>query len=219
MSLDELCRQVAAGETEVAEKLARDLLDKGLDPVEAINTLAVTMTDLGEKFARLEIFLPEIVMAGDAMSAVVAVLRPAILARGGQAASKGKVVLGVVRGDLHVIGKDIVKMMLETAGFEVKDLGADVSAITFIKEAQAMKADFIGASSLMSTTMPGQREIVTLLNEKGLRDQFKVIIGGAPVTQEWADLIKVDLYCPDASGAPAAMTRLMIESGLAKEAS
>jgi len=119
------------------------------------------------------------------------------------------VVLGVVRGDLHAIGKDIVKLMLETAGYEVKDLGADVAAITFIKEAQAIDADFIGASSLMTTTMPGQREIITLLAEMGLRDKFKVIIGGAPVTQEWADLIKADLYCPDAAGAPAAMAALL----------
>lgn len=130
------------------------------------------------------------------------------LLEGGQQI-KGKVVLGVVKGDLHEIGKNIVKLILETNGFEVKDLGYNVDSLTFVKEAQAMGADFIGASSLMTTTMPRQKEIIDILQDKGIRDQFKVVVGGAPTSQMWADKIGADLYCRDAKSAPELMVSLL----------
>ena len=137
------------------------------------------------------------------------ILKPKIMESGEQGALKGKVILGVVKGDVHEIGKNIVKLMLETNGFEVKDLGYDVDSLTFIKEAEAIGADIIAASSLMTTTMPGQKEIIELLKDKGIRDRYKVVIGGAPTGQEWADKIGADLWCKDAGSAPPMLVELL----------
>jgi corrinoid protein of di/trimethylamine methyltransferase len=209
MSFEALCQAVESGNTREAEDITRILLDEGKEPLEMIAVLTETMNKLGELFARLEIFLPQLILAGEALKAVVDILRPKIMEAGEQGAPKGKVVIGVVKGDLHEIGKNIVKLMLETNGFEVKDLGYDVDSLTFIKEAEAMGADIIGASSLMTTTMPGQKEIIELLKDKGIRDQFKVVIGGAPTGQEWADQIGADLWCEEASSAPRMMAELL----------
>ena len=209
MSLEKLCQAVESGNTGEAEDLTRQLLSEGIDPLDIIAALTDTMNKLGELFARLEIFLPQLMIAGDALMAVVEIVKPKIMESGDQGAPKGKVVVGVVKGDLHEIGKNIVKLMLETNGFEVKDLGYDVDSLTFIKEAQAMGADIIGASSLMTTTMPGQQEIIELLKDKGIRDQFKVVIGGAPTGPEWAEQIGADLWCEDASSAPKLLAELL----------
>ena len=209
MPFNALCKAVESGNTSEAEDIARKLLEAGNDPLQMIAALTETMNKLGELFARLEIFLPQLMLSGEALTAVVDIIRPKIQESGEQGASKGKVVLGVVKGDLHEIGKNIVKLMLETNGFEVKDVGYDVDSLTFIKEAQAMGADIIGASSLMTTTMPGQKEIIELLKEKGLRDQYKVVIGGAPTGPEWAEMIGADLYCEDATSAPQMMEELL----------
>lgn len=209
MSLEKLCRAVESGNTSEAEGFTHKLLSEGIDPLDIIAALTETMNKLGELFARLEIFLPQLMIAGDALMAVVEIVKPKIMASGDQGASKGKVVIGVVKGDLHEIGKNIVKLMLETNGFEVKDLGYDVDSLTFIKEAEAMGADIIGASALMTTTMPGQKEIIELLKDKGLRDQYKVVIGGAPTGPEWAQKISADLWCEDASSAPKVLTELL----------
>jgi methanogenic corrinoid protein MtbC1 len=208
MSLKELEGFVETGEREAAEELARRLLDEGASPTEILGRLTQTMARVGERFARLDIFLPEVMLAGEALSAVVDLVRPRLLAGQGPAA-RGKVVLGVVKGDLHEIGKNIVKLMLETHGSEVRDLGYDVDSLDFIKEAQAMEADFIGASALMTTTMPRQKEIIEFLKDKGLRGRFKVVIGGAPTSQTWAEQIGADLYCPDANTAPGKMAGLL----------
>ncbi len=209
MSFKALCQAVESGNTADAEGLTRKFLDEGKDPLEMIAALTETMNKLGELFERLEIFLPQLILAGEALTASVEILRPKIMAAGEQGAPKGRVVIGVVKGDLHAIGKNIVKLMLDTNGFEVKDLGYDVDSLTFIKEAEAMGADIIGASSLMTTTMPGQKEIIELLKEKGLRDRYKVVIGGAPTGQEWADQIGADLWCEDATSAPKKMAELL----------
>ncbi len=201
MSVENLCKAVETGDMEESRRLARKLIDDGAEPLEIIGALTVVMGQIGEKFARLEIFLPEMMMSGEAMSAVVQLLAP-ILKEQGSGVSKGKVVLGTVKGDLHEIGKNIVKLMLESNFYEVKDLGTDADPVDFIKEAEAMGATVIGASALMSTTLPHQKEIIDILGEKGLRDKYKVVIGGAPTTQEWADQIGADLYCPDAGSAP-----------------
>ena len=209
MSFKALCQAVESGNTPDAEDLTRKFLEEGKDPLEIIAALTETMNKLGELFARLEIFLPQLILAGEALTASVDILRPKIIEAGEQGAPKGKVVIGVVKGDLHEIGKNIVKLMLDTNGFEVKDLGYDVDSLTFIKEAEAMGADIIGASSLMTTTMPGQKEIIELLKEKGIRDRYKVVIGGAPTGKEWADQIGADLWCEDATSAPKMMAELL----------
>lgn len=206
MSLEQLDKLVEEGEKEQCEELARKLLSDGVDPLDILATLTATMQRVGERFAKLDIFLPEVMLAGEALQAVVEIVRPK-LASDGPDLNKGKAVLGVVKGDLHEIGKNIVKLMLETNGFEVRDLGYDVDSLDFIKAAEEMGADFIGASSLMTTTMPRQQEIIEFLKDKGLRDKYKVVIGGAPTSKMWAEKIGADLYCEDANSAP----RLIIE--------
>ena len=208
MSLEELGKLVEDGETEEAQELAEKLLQAGTDPLEMITEMTATMARVGELFAKLEIFLPEIMLAGEALTGVVGVMAPYLEKIGGRAV-KGKIVIGVVKGDLHEIGKNIVKLILETNGFEVKDLGYNVDPLTFVKEAEAMGADFIGASSLMTTTMPRQKEIIEILKSKRIREQYKVVIGGAPTSQMWADQIGADLYCKDAKSAPELMTAMM----------
>ncbi len=190
------------GDQEESKRLARELIDQGSDPLEIISALTGIMGQIGEKFARLEIFLPEMMMSGEAMSGVIQIITP-LLKEKGSGESKGKIVLGTVKGDLHEIGKNIVKLMLESNFYEVKDLGVDADPVAFIKEAEAMGATVIGASSLMSTTLPHQKEIIDILKDQGLRDKYKIIIGGAPTTKEWAEEIGADLYCPNAGSAPA----------------
>jgi methanogenic corrinoid protein MtbC1 len=175
--------------------------------VEILDKLTQTMDRVGELFATLDIFLPEVILAGEALTAVVEIVKPELKSTH-RLLSKGKVVIGTVKGDLHEIGKNIVKLMLETNGFEVKDLGYDVDPLDFIKAAEEMGADFIGASALMTTTMPRQQEIIEFLKDKGLRDKYKVVIGGAPTSQMWADKIGADLYCEDANCAADKMAAL-----------
>ena len=208
MSLQDLCKAVETGDQDKGRDLAQKLVDGGSDPLEIIAALTKVMDEIGEKFARLEIFLPEMMMSGEAMGKVVEVLTPHLKAGGG-GEPKGKVVLGTVKGDLHEIGKNIVRLMLEANGYEVKDLGYDVDSLNFIKAAEEMDADVIAASSLMSTTMPHQQEIIQLLKDRNLRDKYKVVIGGAPTTQKWADEIGADLYCYDAGGAPNQIAGLL----------
>ena len=206
--MEALSELVEKGEAEEARELARKLLENGTDPLEMIDRLTQTMTHVGDLFAKLEIFLPEIMLAGEALGKVVEVLGPHLEKVGGRQ-TKGKVVIGVVKGDLHEIGKNIVKLMLETNGFVVKDLGYNVDSLTFVKEAEAMGADFIASSSLMTTTMPRQKEIIQILKDKGIRDRYKVVIGGAPTSQSWAEMIGADLYCSDAHSAPELMAALL----------
>jgi methanogenic corrinoid protein MtbC1 len=208
MSVQEMQKAVESGDKDRATALARDLVGKGTDAMKIIEALTQLMGQVGEKFSRLEIFLPEMMMAGAAMSAVVELLAPQLKAAK-KSEPRGRIVLGTAKGDLHEIGKNIVKLMLETQFYEVKDLGVNVDPVNFIREAEAMGANVIGVSSLMTTTMPHQKEIIDILKDKGLRGKYKVVIGGAPVTQGWADEIGADLYCPDAGSAPRMISDLL----------
>jgi len=208
MSLEDLCKAVETGDQEKGRDLASKLVDSGTDPLQIIDALTEVMDEIGEKFSRLEIFLPEMMMSGDAMSKVVEVLAPH-LKSGGAGEPKGKVVLGTVKGDLHEIGKNIVKLMLRAGFYEVKDIGVDSDPLIFIKEAESFGADIIGASSLMTTTMPHQKEMIDILKEEGKRDKYKVVIGGAPTTVEWAEEIGADLHAPDAGSAPKLFVDLL----------
>jgi corrinoid protein of di/trimethylamine methyltransferase len=208
MVLNELLEAVESGDNERSEVLARKLVDQGADALKTISALTDRMAEVGERFSRLEIFLPEMMKSGEAMAAAVEVFGPK-LKESGISQAKGRVVLGTVKGDLHEIGKNIVKLMLDANGFEVKDLGYDVDSWDFLREAEAMKADVIAASALMTTTMPHQKEIIDLLKDRGLRDKYRVVIGGAPTTQAWADEIGADLYCLDAGSAPRQIAELL----------
>lgn len=208
MSVEKLCAAVEKGDQEASKKLALELVDNGTDPLELIGALTDVMGKIGEKFSRLEIYLPEMMMAGEAMSSVVKILSPALKEKGG-GESKGRILLGTVKGDLHEIGKNIVKLMLESSMYTVKDVGVNTDSVVFIKEAEAMDAHVIGASALMSTTLPHQKEIIDILKEEGIRDKYKIVVGGAPTTKEWADEIGADLYCPDAGSAASLISQIV----------
>lgn len=178
-----------------AAAAAREAVAAGLNPLEAVEKgFAGAIRELGEAFDRMEIFLPQLVMAADAMKAGVAVLEEAIQASGGKLEKKGVVVLGTVEGDIHDIGKTVVGAMLQANGYEVHDLGVDVPSPRFIQAAEDLGANVIALSALLSTTMLHQRDVTELLRNKGLKDNYFVIIGGAPVTQHWADEIGADAY-------------------------
>lgn len=187
---------------DAAVAAAKEAVAAGLDPVEAVEKgFAAAIRELGQAFDRMEIFLPQLVMAADAMKAGVAVLEEALEAGGGTLQKKGVVVLGTVEGDIHDIGKTVVGAMLQANGYDVHDLGVDVPSTRFIQAAQELRADVIALSALLSTTMLFQRDVAELLRNKGLDSKYFTIVGGAPVTQQWADDIGADGYARDAVDA------------------
>lgn len=179
----------------------QEALDEGCDPVEILNSGMIdAMGVVGEKFKNNEIFVPEMLVAARAMKKGVEVLKPH-LASGGTA-SAGKMILGTVAGDLHDIGKNLVGMMIESAGFEVIDLGIDVPIEKFIEAVnENPDATLVGCSALLTTTMPALRDTVAALNEQPFRDRIKIMVGGAPITQAFADEIGADGYSEDAASA------------------
>lgn len=201
--LDKLAQTVIDGEPEDAEEVAQQALDEGLDPLECINKgLSPGIDRVGELFATGEYYLPDLILGGDAMKAALDVLEPALA--GGQSREiLGQVVLGTVEGDLHEIGKTLVGTMLTANGFEVTDIGVDRPASDFVAAVKDSGATLVGASALLTTTMLHQQEVIEALKEAGLRDQVKVMIGGAPVTENWAEKIGADGYSEDAIGAVA----------------
>ncbi len=197
--LDAALRQ---GEGEQAESLARLMLEKGIEPFVLVQeALVPTLTDVGQKFQDFEIFLPELMMAGEAAERVTALLEEASLKSGHSALSYGTVVLGQVEGDIHDIGRNILRILLKSHGFKVVDLGRDVAASAFLEAAQKEKADIVGLSALMTTATPAQRRTIHLFDEVGVRKQYKLIIGGGATSQAWANEIGADGYAPDAASA------------------
>ncbi len=198
----EMRQSILDGDTDLAAELAQRALAQDVDPLEAINRGFVPGVDeVGEKFASGEMFLPELVMAGEAMKAAVKVLEEALAQRGQTRQYLGTVVIGTISGDIHEIGKTLVATMLSAGGFRVFDLGVDVPASAFVDKAREVGANIIGVSSLLTTTMVRQRDVVQALETGGLRQEVKVIVGGAPVTQSWAEEIGADGYSQDAVGA------------------
>jgi corrinoid protein of di/trimethylamine methyltransferase len=203
-------QSVIDGDPEQVERLARQALAAGIDPLEAINRGFVEgVHHVGEQFGLGEMFLPDLVMGGEAMKMAVAILEPEMRKRGSARPSLGTVVLGTVKGDIHEIGKTLVLTMLSASGFQVHDLGVDVPADRFVEEAGALNADIVGLSALLTTTMPGQRQVVEALDRHGLRPRVKVMIGGAPVSHEWAREIGADGYGEDAAAAVLVARRLV----------
>jgi 5-methyltetrahydrofolate--homocysteine methyltransferase len=191
---------LAKGDRAGVSKLTKEALDKGIEVKTILEDgLIASMNVIGEKFKANEIFIPEVLIAAKAMHAGIAVLEPYFSACGIKPA--GKVIIGTVKGDLHDIGKNIVSMMLKGARFEIVDLGIDVPPGKFVEIVQAKGADIIAMSSLLTTSMGAMKDTIKLLKDAGVRDKVKIIVGGAPVTQNFADSIGADGYAKDAATA------------------
>jgi corrinoid protein of di/trimethylamine methyltransferase len=197
--LKDLANAVIEGDNELAMSSAKAVLENNMDPLQAVEEgLSKGMDVIGRQFESGEVFLPELLMAANAFKAAMDILKPELEAQKKSTTKMGTVLLGTVKGDLHNIGKNIVATVLDTNGFEVIDIGIDNSPLTFIEQAEKAQVDIIGLSCLMTTTMPAQREVIQTLSEMNKRDKYKVIVGGGPVTQEWADQIGADGYSESA---------------------
>lgn len=193
-ALTEMQEAIRAFDEETAEAKTRQALEEGVDPQEAIEAATEVMRDIGNKFEHGELFLFDLTSAGEAMNAAREILEEAIVSGGGERESEGKVVLGTVEGDIHDIGKKILSSLLAANGYEVIDLGVEVPPEEFVEEIEARDADAVGASAMLTTTKEKQKELVEVLEEAGLRDEVLVMVGGAPVTEEWCTEIGADLY-------------------------
>jgi corrinoid protein of di/trimethylamine methyltransferase len=203
-------QSVIDGDAAAASALAEQALASGVPPLEAIdNGLVPGLSYVGEQFGLGELFLPDMMLAARAMQRGLAVLEPELTRQAATRHVLGRVVIGTVRGDIHEIGKNLVGMMLATAGFEVHDLGVDVAPERFVEAAQEHDADLVGISALLTTTMAGQRTVVEAIEAAGLRSRVKVIVGGAPASAQWASEIGADGYSEDAIGAVGLARQLL----------
>ncbi len=197
-----MMQSIIDGDNEVATELAQQAIALGIDPLEAISQgFVVGVNKVGEAFSNGDAYLPELVMAGEAMKAAVAVLEPELTKRGTERKMLGKVVLCTVEGDIHEIGKTLVGTMLSAAGFQVFDMGVDVPVMKVVEKAREVGADIVALSALLTTTMVHQKDVIEALEDIGMRSRVRVLIGGAPVTKEWVKQIGADGYSEDAIGA------------------
>ncbi len=194
--IDQLRIAVSEGEVEDAVRLCQEALDAGCAAMDAIKqAIEPAMDDIGDRFGTGEAFLPELILAGDAATESMDILLEQLIAEGGAgSARKGTVVLGVMYGDHHDIGKNLVKALLSANGFKVEDVGINVTPKQFIETAKKEKADIIACSALITTSLPFQKELIKLLGAMGVREDYYVIVGGGPVTSQWAKDIKADGY-------------------------
>ena len=200
VDLNKVSESLQRGDAEKVEELVKQALEENLLPKDILeNGLIKGMDIIGAKFKKNEVYVPEVLIAARAMHTGMSVLRPKLAETGVK--NIGKVAIGTVKGDLHDIGKNLVKMMLEGAGFEVIDLGIDVSPDKFVEAVKEHKPNIIGMSALLTTTMVNMPEVIKALETAGLRDKVKIMIGGAPITQNYADQIGADGYSPDAASA------------------
>jgi corrinoid protein of di/trimethylamine methyltransferase len=209
----QMAQSIVEGDSDQAVALAKQAVESGVDPLEAITLGFVKgVNQVGSSFACGEAFLPELVMAGEAMKDAIAALEPEMARRGTTRQVLGKVVLATVEGDIHEIGKSLVGTMLSASGFQVYDLGVDVPAARIIEKVNEVGANLVGLSALLTTTMVKQREVIEALDKLGLRSRVKVMVGGAPVTREWVQRIEADGYSEDAIGA-VEVARQLVAAG------
>ena len=199
MAIEKVYDLVSRGKAKLTPAAVTEALEAGFGAEEILNKMIAAMDVVGEKFKTGEIFVPEMLIAAKAMKKGVEVLKPLLAA--GAAGALGKVVIGTVAGDLHDIGKNLVAMMIESAGFEVNDLGVDVPVEKFVEAAQDADVKIVACSALLTTTMPALEATVAALNAMSNRSAIKVMVGGAPITQEFADKVGADAYTPDAATA------------------
>ena len=208
MGFEGLNEAVIKGAMDEAEKETQKLMDAGEDPQTILNQgLIAAMDIVGERFAQGKMFVPQMLRSAKTMQQCVDLLKPHFAE--GQMATKGKVIMGTVKGDLHDIGKNLVAMIMEGAGFTILDLGVSVNPETFVEKVQAEHPDILGLSALLSTTMPAMKATIQALAEAGIRDSLKVMIGGAPVTAKFAEEIGADSYAPDAATAVVEAKKLL----------
>ena len=200
--LKQLYESVVSGDAKATQALTQQALAEGVDPLKLVNDYMVpAMDEVGRRFEANEYFVPELLISARAMKAALELIRPLLTARGDQ--PLGRVAIGTVKGDLHDIGKNLVGSLLEGGGFEVIDLGVNVSPEKFIATVNEKHANIIAMSALLTTTMPSMRTTIDALKQAGVRDKVKVLIGGAPITQKYADEIGADGYSESAVGAVA----------------
>jgi 5-methyltetrahydrofolate--homocysteine methyltransferase len=200
--LKQLYQAVVTGDAKASQNLTREALAEGVDPLKLVNEYMVpAMDEVGKKFECNEYFVPELLISARAMKAALDLIRPLLTARGDKPV--GRVAIGTVKGDLHDIGKNLVASLLEGGGFEVIDLGVNVSPEKFIETVQQKNANIIAMSALLTTTMPSMKTTIDALKQAGVRHKVKILIGGAPITQKYADEIGADGYSENAVGAVA----------------
>ena len=200
MDFEKLSNSVIQGNAAEVAELTREAVDEGVKPTEIINQGLINgMNVVGKRFKAGDMFVPEVLMAAKAMKGGMELVQPLLVE--GEMEEAGRVVLGTVAGDLHDIGKNLVGMMMESGGLEVTDLGTDVEADEFVECIREVKPHVLGMSALLTTTMLEMKDVIEVLEEEGLRDDVKVIVGGAPVTKEFADEIGADGWAPDAASA------------------
>lgn len=200
MSLETINQAIISGDADVTEKEVSTAIEQGLPAGDVLHKACIpAMIEVGRLFETGEIFVPEMLISARAMQRALDLLRPHLLE--GDIKSAGKIVVGTVSGDLHDIGKNLVRIMFEGAGFEVVDLGTDVAPEAFVQAVQDNQADIVGMSALLTTTMPSMKKTIQAFQDAGIRGQVKIMIGGAPVTEEYATEIGADGYAPDASSA------------------
>lgn len=201
-TLKKIEEAIRKGDETLAAEMTNQAVQQGITPLQILQDhLVPTLKDIGEKFGRLELFLPEMMMAADAAKAVIAILDPILKESKLDGATTGRVVIGTVAGDVHDIGKNMVARMLEVNGFEVTDLGTDVSVADFLSTARQQSADIIAMSSLLTTSLPYVKDVISILRETGENEKFKIIVGGGPVTEAWAQENGADGYGRNAADA------------------
>jgi corrinoid protein of di/trimethylamine methyltransferase len=209
-TFSDMRQSIINGAPDTACALAQQAVAAGTAPLDAINQGFVPgMHDVGEQFARGQMFLPDMIASAEAMRAAMSVLDPELRKQGTERPLAGTVLLGTTKGDIHEIGKILVGTLLTAHGFRVHDLGVDVAGEKFAAKAKELNADIVGVSALLTTTMRNQKSVIEALERSGLRSQVKVMVGGAPVTRRWADEIGADGYAPNAMAAVALAKELM----------
>lgn len=208
MSVAQVREYMVEGDGEAAVALVKDLISRGTAPQEIMDGLTEEMGILGDKFENFEVFLPDLMIAGDAFMQIMSVLKEHLTGAEDGAAAK-TVVIGTVKGDYHDIGKNIVGMVLAANGFKVVDMGADVDPVAYLEAARKEKADVVGISALMTTTMPGQEEFIKLVGDAGDKGKYLVCVGGAPTSVEWAERIGADVWSFDAFECAAKLKKML----------
>ena len=201
-------------DAELGVKLACEVVEQGQDILKAIDVMAEALKVVGDRFGKGELFLPELMGAGDVMSKAMSIFTTQLEAKGQQVPSLGRVVIGTVRGDIHNIGKTLVATLLTTGGFSVCDLGVDVEPRKFVNMAMEVGAEILAMSALLTTTAPEQKRVIELLKEEGLRNKIKVMVGGGAISQEFADSIGADAYGATAYDGLILAKRFVERSGL-----